>query len=642
MEKVLELLKDLERKDPAEYETKREKTSLLDKYKQEAVNCEQRLEGKRKLKHEQLLMRIASIEEKIQSKETLARQLKDPIQQSGKDSAKQPDGDTTELESSRDGDGSADVTDSSGDKEAELAAGESLMESFSMLEELQNQQTNLETWYKTMSNQLELEQRRLAEKFADMKLKILQKKQHYLQTSQDYLSNLSSEANKVDARYRLDSRPGTAPEFYAREKSTSTSEVQSSSSPNENPAMPSSQRAVNGLNYSGRLETKRRVKLTSDESPFTSESQMVQSSIAAENLTPESKFHGGFSLNESNELVEKTQLISPIQVNSEHLSLQSIGLYSNQLVRQDLLKRYEAVESLSYRNYDGYDANKGQESHTSGNLSHSTPVKDAELLSEKTIDNHRSRNGLGKTVEDELQRSSFDRLGAAAVGYLTRKLLHTPKVQTLIKTIRDTKSVLAGMERDPSSIHKYSTAKAEHQLKANVQQELINAQSKLHRILHESTAKERIEIISKSRLALSSRENLQFYKDKTRPSSSVNKRLSAVSQKTIRRKLENHLNQRNISRPHTSPAMKSMTDGKSTTDGKKQRKAWDIRSQKPTQSDGSPNLVTESQPESHFEEKKLADHAEDKLQSKDVPLKRKTARKRLLAVTLNRKSTTTG
>ena len=71
-----------------------------------------------------------------------------------------------------------------------------LVETFSKLEGLKNQEKMLEGWYGSMSDQLEQEQRKLTEKFNEMRMKILQQKQYYLKTSQEYINSISSSSLK--------------------------------------------------------------------------------------------------------------------------------------------------------------------------------------------------------------------------------------------------------------------------------------------------------------------------------------------------------------------------------------------------------------------------------------------------------------
>ena len=73
-----------------------------------------------------------------------------------------------------------------------LDASKELIETFTKLDDLKSQEEVLEDWYNTMSDQLLQEQIKLKKNFQDMKLKILQQKQYYLKTSQEYINNLSS------------------------------------------------------------------------------------------------------------------------------------------------------------------------------------------------------------------------------------------------------------------------------------------------------------------------------------------------------------------------------------------------------------------------------------------------------------------
>ena len=74
----------------------------------------------------------------------------------------------------------------------DLDKSKELLETFTKLSDLKNQEKVLEEWYSTMSDQLQQEQIKLKDNFKDMKLKILQQKQHYLKASQEYINNLSN------------------------------------------------------------------------------------------------------------------------------------------------------------------------------------------------------------------------------------------------------------------------------------------------------------------------------------------------------------------------------------------------------------------------------------------------------------------
>lgn len=75
-----------------------------------------------------------------------------------------------------------------------------LVESFTKLGDLKNQEKALDDWYSTMSDQLEQEQLKLKENFKEMKLKILQQKQYYLKTSQEYLNNFSNSSTLENSK----------------------------------------------------------------------------------------------------------------------------------------------------------------------------------------------------------------------------------------------------------------------------------------------------------------------------------------------------------------------------------------------------------------------------------------------------------
>ena len=76
-------------------------------------------------------------------------------------------------------------------KSGTVGIPEEIYENLSAVEALQQQQQQLESWYEKMQEQLQREQMKLSQKFDEMKLEILRQKQHYLETSQEYIQSMS-------------------------------------------------------------------------------------------------------------------------------------------------------------------------------------------------------------------------------------------------------------------------------------------------------------------------------------------------------------------------------------------------------------------------------------------------------------------
>ncbi|CAL8090044.1 unnamed protein product [Orchesella dallaii] len=101
---------------------------------------------------------------------------------------------------------------------------------------------------------------------------------------------------------------------------------------------------------------------------------------------------------------------------------------------------------------------------------------------------------------DASMKPKFDRLSAAVKGYLTRRLLHTEKVQIIVQTIRDTVDLLLRLYEEVPTIGSNHTVKPQdanlHQM---LIQQLTGACQSFHDVFFKLSTKERMAIIATDR-----------------------------------------------------------------------------------------------------------------------------------------------
>ncbi len=345
----------------------------------------------------------------------------------------------------------------------ESAVEKVLVESFSKLEDLQNQQKNLENWYQQMSEQLQLEQCRLSEKYDDMRVKILQRKQYFLQTSQEYIKNLSHESSNYDGNQNfLLHRPDTfienleesvssmrnsqkafsrysvqaeSPELepvrdpgdgvnsvvhHESQKSTphssgwnddTTAKYDDNATLLTPSGTTSSSRSYNNhqnslsptlvtsshkndvyTKYEGYRDSqeiasgqgaipKRPIPNEGPSSSTSSDHYSARSSSRFERNLHDSRSQTSEmqydhpSFQESNELVEKTLLISPVQTTNIGSKSHTANFSKESSVKTDLLHRYAMITSPNKENNLIKGSASTNQSNFYGNISHSTPVR---------------------------------------------------------------------------------------------------------------------------------------------------------------------------------------------------------------------------------------------------------------------------
>ncbi|XP_065065992.1 uncharacterized protein LOC135691918 [Rhopilema esculentum] len=606
-------------------------------YKLAAVKCEKQLEERRKIRHARLLNRVAEIDDELKAKKLKEPSFTRPQVQdadllaSPTRSMKMPA--FMDHNFNRVGDDD-DITES---KEASA-----LVETFSKLEDLKNQEKMLEGWYGSMSDQLEQEQRKLTERFNEMRVKILQQKQYYLKTSQEYINNISSssemngrhiehetsatrvmEDTHLEPQHQLEAevkQNKMANQHFSDAKWKQASPKRSLFFDDIINKEPSRQKTASAVqNRKGR----RYVAFRETEPGEHGQSQAGEKAIEVSENEMLVKEHSGSPVAyDLSGLIEKTLTISPIQDKPLTEKAKSASRSSLQMKH----RFYAEVQDKS--------------NNFSANISSSTPISKGSSFETREGEykgiNRGRISGFENTNEIQLSKRSCDFLFAAAQGHLTRKLMNTDKVQELIKTIKDTRVVLRDLEKEATVSKKLHESKADFALKTTLLHELQNAQSKLHSIFMAYSPAAKVEMMKRSRAAAVDRENKHLFKDR---SSSLNqpKRLSTATRRTLRRRQETSLHDKSIPRPHTSPATKNVQTGR------KERKSWDIRSLRPTPSSSSPFQISRTREQKQvtvLKEVEIVNIPEPSMQRKKQtgPPKKVSRKKMVLATTLNRRA----
>lgn len=170
-------------------------------------------------------------------------------------------------------------------------------------------------------------------------------------------------------------------------------------------------------------------------------------------------------------------------------------------------------------------------------------------------------------------RDKFAKLSAYAKGFLTRLLMTTDKVQSLIKTVKDTRDVLEDICKEETQ------SVQEKMLKENVEGHLRIARGSLHDVFFKISVKERMSYIGHSRDLARAKEA------KCRNTRCLigQSKLSAVTLRAIQRRqdgLDSSVTQTANSEVKPKPGPKE----------EKKRKTWNIRVLKPQQGHTSPPL----------------------------------------------------
>jgi len=556
MERLQELLDILERDEESDEE---EVSHDYLGYKLAAMECEKRFSEQRKLQHKMLLNKIEEIDYKLKQRnsvekiEIVGSSLSGTVPNREKGSAafsQSPRKIVYNYEGSLDKNFNyvPDVEDLDKSKE--------LVETFTKLSDLKNQEKVLEEWYSTMSDQLQQEQMKLTDNFKDMKLKILQQKQHYLKASQEYINSLSN-GSMIE-------------EHSTMARGTIFDED-----------------AVVGVNE---------IKIgTYDEDERNALGAQMKESIV-----------------------------------SDHRHLKE--LYKGPHDGVDVVQS-DQISALHFRDFDER-VHGLSDAYPSNIISVGAYIESDLDVECQSTGEEKNRENSDDTMVPHM--GVYQRLGAVARGYLTRKLMTTDTVLELIKTIKDTRAVLADMNKEDQKIHKkLHETKADELLKATVHQEMQNALNKFYAIFMACTPKEQMELIARSRTAAVDRRMKQYNKAK-RSTLEQGKRLSTVTRKKLKKRQE-LLNDYCIARPQSSP---SFTGDQGS---RKQRKSWDIRVVQPVPSNSSPFHYARNRDRKVSQQVNEVAATEvhspaSQNEAPKGPAAKKGPRRKVIAATLNRKN----
>ncbi|XP_060571470.1 transcriptional regulator ATRX-like isoform X2 [Ruditapes philippinarum] len=143
---------------------------------------------------------------------------------------------------------------------------------------------------------------------------------------------------------------------------------------------------------------------------------------------------------------------------------------------------------------------------------------------------HQSRYTIPDAVFDPAMQPKFDKVSAAVKGYLTRRLLKTPKVQEIIQKLSDTRNFAFSFQAE-TPIKKGTFSREDRTLLERIVNQLQASLLDIHEIFFVIPVSERISIISAARLL---EEERRMKESQRYSSESVFKSQPKLSQATLK------------------------------------------------------------------------------------------------------------
>jgi len=460
------------------------------------------------------------------------------------------------------------------------------------LHTLQHQQDELDQWYLNMQKQLELEKLKMAEKYDELKLKNIREQQKLIDRSHEAInqSNVSNRTPVTLGRSKL-ATPNVEHDInshqpLARNKQLyfDKSNIEMQSSPvtcdnnkshttvdisehqkvhstapqhvihKESDICGNNKSRVSNLSSSGPLNTIPTVEaLTNDDNYLKDlrdrrKSRPIKffSSPAAEQRKAETKYEDCLLDNSVECLEVKQRLASTPQERNNELSSQIE-------FKSPLNEPPQNVSRSPYRSmlYDKLNNSRRKDlnltstpHHYVEQASHNLSRLPLNTSSQQNASHH--RKDLGKDFSSAILTEADlcrlrDILVSVVKAFLVRRLMKTNKVDSIIKTIKDTKLCLCDMNKE-NSLRMSQISKADQQLKARLEDELKSKRELFYAIFFKYTPQEQMKILSQARL-----QKQEKLIQATSKSSKASVKLSSASQRSIQRRKDDN------NRPKTAP-----------------------------------------------------------------------------------------